>query len=273
MLESWNRFALAAGDLALGWLLRLPSDAALIAVALGSALLLTFVRRLTTDQSLLFRISRDRARLRELVREARRSGDWEAAARHRALRSAVGMKALRSEAWPLLASLVPVAVVATWCVFRLEFHPPRGGEPVPVVAYAPVSAVGSVMHVVPEEGLEAEAWVRPVAAASEDERGGGPPYGKAVWTLRAAARETPYTLMFRLGEGRYEHALLVGRTTYAPALAFHEEGVVTEVRMRERQLFGLVPGAPQLYLPAWLVAYLILVIPATSVVKRVLGVR
>ena len=75
MFESLNDLIVTFMDILLGWLLALPIDAVLFAVALGSAAILTGVRLFTTNQDLLKRCRQDKQRLRTLTREAGKRGE------------------------------------------------------------------------------------------------------------------------------------------------------------------------------------------------------
>lgn len=269
MLELWNRASLGLFDTLLGWLLALPSDAAIFIVALGSALILTLVRLFTTNQDVLRRAAADRTRLGVLIRQAKQARDREAIARYRTTKSMIALKTFSAEGMPLLVSLLPIAMLATWCIHRLEFHPPGDNEPVQVHFYAPVSAIGSVMHLVPEEGVNVEGGhVRPIEAGSYN----NVPQGVATWTLRAASSNHPYRLAFRYRDQTYHHDLTVGLRTYAPAFVMPNEHIASELKLRPRKLFGIVPGIEAILFPPWLVAYLLIVIPFVFITKRVLRI-
>jgi hypothetical protein len=262
MLEWWNHVSLLVVDGLLGWLLHLSRDAALIGVALFSAFLLTVIRRCSTDQDLLGRIAHDKRRLAELARSAT---DGEVRARLRATRSEVMLKALRAEGWPLLLSLVPIALLATWCVFRLEAHPPQDGESVVVAIETPFSRVGAPVHLVPQDGLEVEGgYVREIQPVGE----GKDMQGLATWTIRGKAAAQPYSLLFRLEQRSYGHALLIGQARYAPPVDVHSDGVITRVVLQPVRLFGIVPGIEALGLQPWLAAYLLLTIPFAVLARR-----
>lgn len=273
MVDRAAQAILAAMDVLLGWLLAWPTDAVILVVAVATSLVLVLVRRWTTDQDLLKRVAEDKRRQKVLAAEARERGDMEAARRHKANRAAITLRSMprlmRGEALTLLASVVPIALVATWCFYRLEYHPPRAGKPIEVALDAPVSAVGQVAHLVPQEGLSADGgWVRIVTADKA-----GEPRGIATWTLRAEERVEPYALILRVGDRSFKHALLVGQRQYLPPRADHGDGFITEVRLREVKLFGRLPGVPRLYLPAWMTAYLIVAIAMTFVLKRCFGIE
>jgi hypothetical protein len=49
--------------------------------------------------------------------------------------------------------------------------------------------------------------------------------------------------------------------------------LATELKLRPVKLFGVVPGIPALNFPAWLTGYLVLVIPITFLLRKMLRVR
>ena len=60
MLTWINDVILAFADPLLNWLLRLPSDVALLIVAVGTGAILTLARLMTTNQDLLRRCAQDK---------------------------------------------------------------------------------------------------------------------------------------------------------------------------------------------------------------------
>lgn len=269
MVESLTRFCLAVADPLLGWLLRLPSELAVAIVALATALILRGVRRFTTDQDLLRRAAADRRRLRELIREARRRGDRAAVARFKLTHTQIAMRTMGQEWKPLLISLVPVAVLAVWCFSRLEFHPPAAEEPVDVVLFTPVSAIGEFVHLVPSDGIRADGWVR-VVRPDVQGTNSPPSNGIAVWSVRAAAGS--HTVTFRLADATLTREFRAGLKTYAEPIRQHDRGYVTQLCMREARFLGVVPAIPQIGFASWLVAYLLIVCAAFPVIRRLTGI-
>src|SRR5208283_2175586 len=125
MLDWINHSILALADPLLNWLLRVPTDLALVIVAVGTAAIITFSRLLTTNQDLLRRCDHDKRRLRVLIREAAFQRDKVAVKRFRTTRNMIGMMTMKEEGWPLLAAIVPIAILGTWCFQRLAFVPPH----------------------------------------------------------------------------------------------------------------------------------------------------
>lgn len=114
----------------------------------------------------------------ELRRAARRSRHRAALARLGATPSQIALKAFAQEWKPMLASLLPIALLATWCWQRLEFLPPKAGEPVTFTATFPSSAAGQLAHLVPTEDLQApQGWIRTVALETNTAT------AQATWTL------------------------------------------------------------------------------------------
>lgn len=265
----WNNICLTLVDLLLGWALRLSWTVTLVIVALLTGLLLVLTRRWFADQDLLSRVASDRKRIRELIAEAKAAKNKEALARLKTLQGVVGMRAISQELKPLLAVVLPIAVLATWGYARLNHIPPRDGEAVEVRCYLPISAVGQLAHIVPVAGLSADpGWIAEVEAGEY----AGQSTGIAAWKLSGAKRNEPYPLVCVCGDKSYEGELAVGSWQYSePFRTFAGGEANIELRMREARLLG-TPGWPPLF-PAWLVAYLLLAIPGSLVMKRVMCVH
>ena len=279
MLDWLNHAILAIADPMLNWLLRLPADLALVIVAVGTGSIITFSRLFTTNQEHLRRCDQDKKRLRELVREAKRQKDKEAVKRYRITQNMIGMITMRQEGLPLLAALLPIAILGTWCFQRLAFVPPRAGETVSVRAYFPVSAVGDLAHIVPQKGLREaspagsgarERWIREIVK-DPDTKTGVAAGAVATWQLQADARAEPYRLQIRCKTCTVEKPFLVGQAIYAPEVEFYGQDRPVwsvQIGMKPVKWLGVVPGIPPLLLPPWLVAYFLIAIPSVSLIKR-----
>jgi uncharacterized membrane protein (DUF106 family) len=284
MLDWINDAVLALADPLLGWLLRLPADLAIVLVAVGTGAIITFSRLLTTDQDLLRRCDQDKRRLKELIREAKQRKDKEAVNRYRSTRNMIGMMTMKQEGWPLLAAILPIAVLGTWCFQRLAFVPPQAGQSVPVKAYFPVSAVGELAHVVPQAGLREASreepggsgrWIQEIV---KDDPGpdGLAASAVATWQIQAEARPEPYALQIRYKTATVEKALLVGQPVYSPEVEFYGDDqpiMSVQLDMQPVRFLGLVPGIQRLLMPPWLVAYFLLAIPSVSLIKRLTGIH
>ncbi|MGO9201298.1 MAG: Ig-like domain-containing protein [Limisphaerales bacterium] len=266
MFDSLNHLILGVMDLVVGWLLVLPRDASILLVAVSTALLLAWVRKFTTNQDLLRRCAADRKRLRELRRTARRARDQVALARLRLTQNRVAIRAFSQEWKPMLASLAPIALLATWCWQRLEYLPPKPGEPVTFTASFPISAAGRLAHLVPADGLQApQGWIQAITADTNTAT------AHATWTLTGTRGRHSVTLRYH---GRtFQHPLLLGEREYqVPLLAHDSPGIRTAFELQPARLFGLVPGLPGLGLAPWLVAYLLVAMVAYPGAKRLLRV-
>ena len=282
MLTWINDVILAFADPLLNWLLRLPSDVALLIVAVGTGAILTLARLMTTNQDLLRRCAQDKRRLRVLMRQAKSEKDRPALQRYRLTRNRIGWKTFKAEALPLLVALVPIAILGTWCCQRLAFVAPQADETVPVTAYFPISAAGGLVHLVPQEGLRevsqqdvagAECWIQEIVAVSDPKE--GPPHARATWQLRAQARPTPYLLEIRYRTGTWTKELLVGHPySSVPVESYGDDQPIlhTEIGLKPVKLLGLVPGIDRIGFPPWLVAYLLLAVPSVSLLKRFTGI-
>jgi uncharacterized membrane protein (DUF106 family) len=286
MLDFWNDLSLAIFDGLFGWLLILPRTFVLIVVALVTATLITVVRKWTTNQDRLCRAAADSRRLNELIREAKRHKDREALARYRATKAQIGMLKFKAEGLPLVTYLLPLALLATWAFYRLEFYPPRAEEEIQVTAYLPASARGDVVHLVPQPGLRAvNGWVQSVRQVSAGPTAWDRFWARvtfhevrepeaddvAIWRLQGNASSEPYPLVLRWRDRTYERELRIGQNLYSPAMETWDDGkVALAVAQKEVRLFG-IPGLGS-WLPGWIVGYFLLTIPLFFLLKRVLRI-
>lgn len=282
MLDAVTAMCLAVTDPLLNWMLYLPRDAALVIVALGTALILTVVRLFTTNQDLLRRCKQDKARITELKRAAKAGGDKEALARYHATLQTITMKTLKAEGKPLLVSLVPIALVATWAFSRIAYLPITDGEAVRLRIYTPLSAIGQWAHVLPQPGLKSEAgWIQEVkedvvrreSSSAEPAQAAN---GVAEWILRADGRSEPYEIEIRLAGRTIRMELITDGIHYAnpPQKQYGEDPAteIVETALAEYKPFGVVPGWAAAMLPPWIVGYLLIVLPLALVLKPILRI-
>ncbi|MBM4032310.1 MAG: hypothetical protein FJ291_11040 [Planctomycetes bacterium] len=285
VLAAITNFIVAAMDYPLGWLLALPRDLAIALIAIATSLLLTMVRKWTTNQNQLRRSKGDLRRLKQLLREAKRAKDKTAAGRVRASLAMVNAIRLKAEGKPLLVSLLPIILLAVWAVERLDFFPPRVGDDLTVKAYYPLSSVDKLTHLVPPAGVDMRSLAVQVVEVDPD----GQQNGLATWVLRASS-PLATDLLVRHGGETASHPVRVGSRVYAPPLGagtgnriLATETVLRQARFLQRPLSRVtflrrtfladgVPGLPALALPPWLIAYLIIVIPFVPILRRTLRV-
>ena len=291
MLEQLGTLCVQALDWILGWILYLPRDLSLLAVALLTSVSLTFARKWTTDQAWLRLAAADTARLAVLRREAKARGDREAARRSRDVGTRIKLMSLRYEWRPLLWAMLPVALLATWAFARLAYLPPVVGATIEVRAHLPASAANKQIHLAPEPGVEVQdGWMRTVVADQAQPPTGlwdradawftglasKPPRPKAVASWRVVCLDDqPHTLKIRCDGRTYAFPLVAGRNWYeAPETAYDDGSVQTVTTgLTERRLFGSVGGISIIFFAPWLVAYLLLAIPLVFVLKRVFKIH
>jgi uncharacterized membrane protein (DUF106 family) len=289
MLDAWNAVSLGLFDLLLGWTLDLPRAVAVIVVALITALVLTLVRKVATNQDRLRRAAADLGLLKTHIRAARSASDRAAVSRHKLTRAQINLIKLKAEGKPLLVYLMPIALLATWAFQRLQFDSPRADETIQLTVYVPRSAEDDLLHLVPQPGLQAvNGWVQEVRRVDNELTAWDRFWAKvtfsevkqldpdmvAIWQLRADAASEPYPLIIRWKDQTIERSLHVGQRIYDQPVDVVEtssqEPITAEIRLHEVRLFG-IPGLGA-WLPAWLVGYLLLTIPLFFGLKWMLEV-
>lgn len=276
MLEALNTIVMTIADPLFGWMLALPTDVILLIVGFGTGAVMTVARLFTTNQDLLRRCDEDKKILGKMLKEAKKAGDKERVKAIQASQGGIAMKAFRAEGMPLLLALIPIVLLTTWCWQRVGFHPPQEGEAVKIEAFLPISSAEQVVHLVPQDGLEAEGgWVAMIEAEKDpnpklEEKGKAaeaqgdvpavklapktgesdatkaieepePPYvptcSTAVWHVKGKARAEAYALQMRYKEDTYEMPFLVGQRTYEPDMLFLEpDGPVSVMRQWLREV-------------------------------------
>jgi hypothetical protein len=259
-----------AGDYLLGWMLALPRDAAIVAIAVLTSLVLTLVRKWGTNQDLLSRCAADLGRLKQLIRQARRDRDKPGVVRMKGTVNLIKLKQLSAEGRVLAWSLVPLVLLATWGMERLDYLPPAAGEELTLKAYYPLSSVDKLTHLVPPEGFELRSPALQQVRLDDE----GEANGVATWVLVARQPVCGGTLVVRHQECSVSHAVRVDGRAYEPPLQTHSDDLlpVTEIKLAQAQFLGLVPGVPAIGLPPWVVAYLLLAICLVYPLRRLLRV-
>lgn len=266
LLNGLTSLSLLICDPLLGWLLALPSDLTLFGVSLITAGLFTLFRALLVKQDRMRRANQDTRRLNQLLREAKQAKDKAAVQRYRNNKNVVGLLKLRLQGWFLLVALVVLGLLGIWAFIRLDLHAPKENEPVEIVLSASATADECIPAVlVPSEPLQLKSDAVQPLVPSEN----GSKRREAVWTVSAPASPKPYLLTFRLGDKSCQRELLVGQRFYSEPILDHEDEIQTTLRLRQVKLFGILPGWNYILLPPWLVAYLVIAVPAILLLKRV----
>ena len=256
-------------DFLLGWILALPRDIGLVVFALGTALLMTIVRRLVTNQDLLRRCSSDLRQLKTLRRNARQTADTPTLARLRATVGQIKQMQLVQDLRLLAFVLIPVGILAVWASARLDYIPPRPGEELIVRAYFPASSVDRVTHLVPDPSFDLKSTaIQIIRSASQS-----PPVGVAEWTIVPHDAGAIGITIRHHGESTIHQLDIGGRTYQAPIQQHSGQRLTrTEVNIEQYLPLGSHCGSTWLGLPPWMIGYLILTLILVPVLKRLIAV-
>jgi uncharacterized membrane protein (DUF106 family) len=301
MLETLNDFCTHVMDYVLGWSLSLlPRDLILLLVAILTSVILTGVRSFTTNQGMLKRMKEDKARLAQLIREAKARKDKEAVKRYKGTVQLIGVRSFKYEGLPLLASIVPIAMLAVWAFARLAYVAPVEGQKMRLAVDFPAYAHGDLVTLVPQDGMtvEGNTWVRQVqtVVTSYDALGRQPValegnrpsqdfvpanVERAVWVVSCRKSAKPYPLVFRFRDQNLDHELIVdGKTYYSPVGVWGEgDAFSLQEDLPEYKFLGFIPsldfywkGQCVVPLDAWLLGYLVIVIPLALLLKPVMHI-
>lgn len=287
-LMALNDWIVSATDWIFGWILWLPRDLGLLALAFLTSSMLALSRKWLTDQDWLHRAEADHKVLSRLMREAKKSRDKAAVQRYKATSLQLKMLSMRQEWHALLGALLPVALLGTWAFARMAYVPPAVGDTVEIRMFLSNVAIGDVAHLVPAPGLKVEdgRWVQAVVADQPVAPVGlwdvcnrrvmdffglrQTPEAVALWKVRL---ESPQQLRLSLRyAGRtYPLDFVCGTRKYAAPVARYPETPVQAiaVALKPVKLFGVVGGLDVIALQPWLLGYLVLAIALMGVTKRI----
>lgn len=259
---------LSVFDFLLGGLLRLPRDATLVVVTLLTVVTLVLVRRFTTDQERLRRTAADLARLKQLRRAARQRGDRDALQRLARTATTVKLVRFKADLIVLAVAIVPLGLLATWAVERLDYLPARANQRLVVTAYYSLSSVDRLTHLVPRPDMTLES---PALQLVQLDTAHG--RGTASWTFRPQVDNDQFLLVVRHAGEQGLHPVRIGGAYYAPAELTHapnERLLETRVSLERFKFLGLDPHLEAYGLAPWLAAYVVLSLLLMPLVRRVL---
>ena len=267
LISEWLAHTL---DHVLGWLLLIPRDGAILIIALGTSLVLTYARKWTTNQERLGRCKRDVKRLKQLRREAKRAKDKETVKQIKKSLGMIAMMKAKSEGLPTLVSLLPIILLASWAWMRLDYFPPKADDVLTVRAYYPLASEKKLTRIEVPKGVKMESSAVQFVKLDPN----GEVNGLAEWKLRPAAADAITVIIRHQGQSA-EHTFSVGGKTYIAPLLPHTSGkiVMTEVVLKQAKFLGIVPGIPQVFCPPWLLAYFLITIPFVPIFRKVLRVH
>jgi len=270
MADGWNKLSsevVAILDLPLLGLLKLPRDVTLVIVALFTVVILVVVRRVVTDQNQLGRCAADLRRLKELRREARAAGDRATVSRLAGTANAVKLQRLKADLIVLAVAIVPLGLLATWAVERLDFLPARPAQSLELTAYYPLSSIGRLTHLVPRPDMELRSpAIQTVVLDSED-----PSQGRARWVFKPLSENDEFVLLVHHAGEMATHPMPVGGVVYAPVLREHRVNQRlsrTHVALDRYKFLGIDPKLERFGLAPWLVAYVVLTLILTPLIRR-----
>ena len=266
-MTSWQDWTIRLGDGLTSWTLGASRDVTLLLVAGLTTAALLVVRRVFGDQAQLRRIAEDERRLRLLTSEARSRGDVDAARRHRDVRRLVAVQRPRAELLPGLVGLLLAWTIVSWGNRRLDRLPLNAGEPFNFSITLPATAVGSVVHVVPQSGLTAaDGWIRQVELAADRST----PLGRADWRLEADSAGAVESLAVRHRDATYQHPIVVDGRIPPQEIERHDTDTTTRIGLTTYKPFGFIPGVAGLGVAPWLSGWLVLTLGGFLGAKRLL---
>jgi hypothetical protein len=217
---------------------------------------------------MLKRCADDKARLKERVRAAKKQKDKDTVARCNLTLGQIGMKTMMAEGKPLLWSIIPIALVASWAFSRIGYLPPQANQSVSVKMFFPEFSE-ELVHLVPQDGVTSDNGFIRYALEDKTADGSSTGAGVAEWNLRVQERANPYILQFRFSGKTIEKEFVADGLRYATPVSSYGDNPMQLIQLDlpVYKPLNIIPGFTGLMLDPWVIGYLIMVIPLSFALK------
>ncbi len=241
-----------------GWLLRIPSIVAILFLSLLLGLVSTLLQKYLTDQAKMRRLKDDTKKLQKQMKDAQKKGEHDKMLKAQQKMMPIQMDLLRESFKPLLWTMVPFLLIFFWLSVHFAFLPVEPGVPFTVTAAFEDGVSGNATLSVPE-GFTVD---EPTKAISN---------GAAVWTVKGPEGEHDLTLHYA-GADFTRSVLVTHEREYLPPVQ-QLHGSVQSITIGNAKLLPLGPGFNLFgWQPSWIFYYIILSIPISLGLKKLLRV-
>jgi hypothetical protein len=227
-------------DVLLGWTAGFSSAAAVSIVGVISGAAVMVVQKFCSRQAFLRSCKEDLRTLKRRIREAKKSGDRDAAARLRNVARRISGRYFWGALKPALVTIPVIGCVAWWADARLAYRPFVPDDVIEVRAHFEDGGSGFA-YLMGEGGLQAEG---PAIAPVEVPRKSAEPAGvQARWKLRATSAGS-HLLRVRHSDRSYEISIPVGGPPPSPVTVFQTESPTRDqLQAVELRLTPSLPSA------------------------------
>lgn len=238
-----------------GWLLDIPPILAILFLSLLLGLVSTLLQKYLTNQAKLKRLRDDTKKMQKQMKELK---DPEKVMKMQQKMLPIQMEMMKESFKPLLVTMIPFLLVFFWLSHHFAFHAIAPNEPFTVTAHFD-DGISGVATLAASPGV---TIADPNASVQE---------GKAVWELVAGAGE--YDLNLTFGGQTITRSVLISseREYVTPKQPFR--GAVTSFDVDNKKLLPLGDGFNLFgWYPGWIAYYILLSIPISLGLKKLLNV-
>jgi uncharacterized membrane protein (DUF106 family) len=258
MVSGFQTFVDTVFNPLFGWLLNIPPLLAILFLSLLLGLISTLLQKYLTDQEKMRRLKDDTKKMQKQMKEAQKEKDADKVMKLQGKLMPIQMDLMKESFRPLLWTMLPFLLIFFWLNSHFGYYPVEPGVPFSVTAAFEEGLSGNATLVAPD-GFTVDQPTKSI----ED--------GKISWTVSGPAGE--HTLRIDYAGAQVSRTVLVTteRAYLNPVMAL--KGPVNAFNIGNAKLypagkwnewFGGFPG--------WIFWYIILSIPISLGLKKILKV-
>jgi uncharacterized membrane protein (DUF106 family) len=244
-----------------GWLLNIPPIVAIIILATVLALISTLLQKVLTDQARLKRLREDTKKMQAELKLASKEGDSAKVMKLQGKMMPMQLDMMKESFKPLLYTLIPFLLVFFWLSNHFAFHEIQPNQPFVVSATFEEGIGGTAILTSPQ--LKIEEPVQTIQQQNDEP-------GIAKWIATGPAGE--HSMVLSLGPINVTRQVLITeeRNYEQPEKALR--GSISSFNVENEKLIP-IPGFSLFgWHPGWIFYYIVLSIPLSLLLKKLLNV-
>jgi uncharacterized membrane protein (DUF106 family) len=241
-----------------GWMLNIPPILAIIILATLLALISTLLQKYLTDQAKMKRLRDDTKKYQEQMKKLRQKPEEMMKVQQKVL--PIQMELMKESFKPLLVTLIPFLLIFFWLSNHFAYHQIQPNQPFVVSATFEEGITGNAT--LSGEGLQIEQPTQAVQQKDDE--------GYAKWVVKGPPGEHKLDLSF--AGATISRDVLISNDRIYETPIMPKRGTVTAFNIENKKLEPLGNFNIFGWHPGWIFYYIVLSIPLSLLLKKVLNV-
>jgi uncharacterized membrane protein (DUF106 family) len=241
-----------------GWMLNIPPILAIIILATLLALISTLLQKYLTDQAKMKRLRDDTKKYQEQMKKLRQKPEEMMKVQQKVL--PIQMELMKESFKPLLVTLIPFLLIFFWLSNHFAYHQIQPNQPFVVSATFEEGITGNAT--LSGDGLQIEQPTQAVQQKDDE--------GYAKWVVKGPAGEHKLDISF--AGATISRDVLISNDRIYETPIMPKRGTVTAFNIENKKLEPLGNFNIFGWHPGWIFYYIVLSIPLSLLLKKVLNV-